>query len=112
MDTTPAEAVDNWITVTHEVTPAPGETVTVVYRPGIVGEQEVAIGITDARGRVRWSPSRGGVATVHAGQQQLTLRVGRSSPPSSVLTLLSLLTLLAIGSGAFGFRKRTRSTSI
>ena len=108
VDAAPIEGVDNWVTVQQGETPAAGETVTVVHRPGIVGEQEIAIGITDARGRVRWSPERGGVSTIHAGSQQYTLTVQRATAPASILTILTLLIMLALGSIVYGFRKRTR----
>jgi hypothetical protein len=50
---------ETWLTITRDEAPTGGETVTVVHRPGIVGEEEIAIGITDARGRVRWTPRIG-----------------------------------------------------
>ena len=43
--------------------PAGGETVRVVHRPGLAGEREVAVGITDGRGRVRWTPDASGDST-------------------------------------------------
>src|SRR5690606_23043937 len=48
--------------------PRAGETVRVIHRPGLGGEREVAVGITDARGRVRWTPQMDGVTIVRAGE--------------------------------------------
>ena len=45
--------------------PRGGETVRVVHRPGLSGEREVAIGITDGLGRVRWTPDLAGLSLIH-----------------------------------------------
>jgi hypothetical protein len=81
--------------------PAGGETVRVVHRPGLAGEREVAVGITDGRGRVRWTPDAAGVARVRAGDEILPVRVQGPVPPA-VPVLIGLLAaggLLALGLG-------------
>jgi len=84
--------------------PAAGETVRVLHRPGMAGEREIAIGITDTRGKVLWTPEIPGLSTVRAGAESKTLRVERVHWPAGVLTLLLLLVasaLVAIASGLF-----------
>jgi len=78
--------------------PRSGETVRVVHRPGLAGAEEQAIGITDGRGRVRWTPSAPGVATVRAGDETHAVHVAPASPRVDTWLLLGLLTLAGIGS--------------
>src|SRR5690606_11937455 len=47
--------------------PVAGATVQVVYREGLGGERQRAVGITDSRGRVRWTPELSGVVEIRAG---------------------------------------------
>ena len=77
--------------------PRPGETVRVVHRPGLGGEQELAIGITDGLGRVRWTPESPGVAVLRAGDETQSIRVTSDAPPVNTILLLVLLTLTSLG---------------
>ena len=95
-----------WVHVTDEDTPLAGETVRVLHRPGLHGESEVAIGITDSRGRVRWQPSISGVAELRAGSETQRVVVA-SPPPTGTSVLLALLALLGLGALAIGSRART-----
>ena len=97
---------ETWVTVTNQDVPAPGETVTVVHRPGIAGEHEIAIGITDAMGRVRWTPSSAGLSTVHADGHILRLHVHSLLPPPSAVTMLGLITMGGLASLIYGLRRR------
>lgn len=93
--------------------PRGGETVRVVHRPGLTGEREVALGITDALGRVRWEPEEGGVAVLKAGEDALPLRIARRGPPADVVVELALLALgaaLALAWGVLGHRARRTTT--
>lgn len=78
--------------------PRSGQTVRVVHRPGLAGEKEVAIGITDGRGRVRWTPDAPGVARLRAGDEEQLVRVGADHVDPTPLLILGLL--LATGAGA------------
>ncbi|NCG20161.1 MAG: hypothetical protein GWP91_14225 [Rhodobacterales bacterium] len=77
--------------------PRPGETVRVVHRPGLGGEQELAIGITDGLGRVRWTPESPGVAQLRAGDETQRIRIETNRPPLNTLLLLLLLALTSLG---------------
>jgi hypothetical protein len=88
--------------------PRSGETVRAVHRPGLAGEREVAIGITDGRGRVRWAPETSGMTTVRAGEEVQVMRVAPASFDPSVSILLVLL--LAAGGGALGLAIREART--
>lgn len=78
--------------------PRGGQTVRVIHRPGLAAEQELAVGITDGRGRIRWTPSATGVAWIRAGDEILPLRVAGPAPGSALLLGIALL----VGSsGAF-----------
>ena len=82
--------------------PRAGLTVRVFHRPGLTGQRESAVGITDGRGRVRWTPERPGVTEVRVGDTPLTVRVGYASTPPSVPLLLVLLALAGLGTLAYG----------
>lgn len=82
--------------------PRAGETVRVIHRPGLGGEREVAVGITDARGRVRWTPQMDGVTIVRAGEERLSVRVLPTETPLGTVTLLVVLSLAALGSVGYG----------
>jgi hypothetical protein len=86
--------------------PSPGETVRVVYRPGLAGAVEQAVGITDRRGRVRWEPAQAGLVAVRAGRDEQITRVAWPSPPAATLVLLVALLLASLGSVAVGLGGR------
>jgi hypothetical protein len=88
-----------------------GETVRVVHRPGTVHERERAIGITDGRGRVGWTPEEGGVAEVRAADETLPVHVRWAAAPTSTLTALLLVFLTGLGMSLAGLRRRTRRVS-
>jgi hypothetical protein len=116
LTTEPAPVVDteSVILVTQpDGTPLGGETVRVVHRPGMVGEAEVAIGITDTRGKVRWTPVEPGLSVLRAGEQSRTLQVGRIESPKALFALLLILVvaaLTALAYGLFDARKAQRRT--
>ena len=84
----------------------PGETVRVVHRPGLAGEREVAVGITDGRGRVRWTPQLDGVAAIRADAETLTVRIPPAEAPREPLTLLVLLLVAAAVAAGYGLAPR------
>lgn len=91
--------------------PRSGETVRVIHRPGLAGEAELAIGISDGRGRVRWTPGVSGVARIRAGDEATMVRVVPASPPAVVpvtLGLLLLTSVSALGYGTLGPHLRQR----
>lgn len=109
---TPAPQIDVETVVTvldAEESPRVGRTVSVIHRPGLDGQQELAIGITDARGRVRWTPEIAGVATLHVDDQELDLTVAWPQIPTNTATLLTLLGFAGTAAMLFGlFRRRRR----
>ena len=90
----------------------PGATVQVVHRPGLDGERQIAIGITDSRGRVRWTPEVAGVAVLRAGDRRTPVVVGWTGVPPTTASLLAMLMLAAVGLMGYGLlprrRRRTR----
>jgi len=102
-DPAPAVGVETVITLVDSFGgPQAGATVQVVHRPGLPGERQRAIGITDSRGRVRWVPETGGVALVKGDDDSVRVRVDRSEAPASTITLLVLLAVAAIGFVGYG----------
>lgn len=89
--------------------PRGGETVRVVHRPGLQGDREVAIGITDGLGRVRWTPDVAGVAEIRAGQEHLALQIGWPGIPLDSAVLLVLLGIAGLGAGGYGLGLGKRS---
>ena len=85
--------------------PAVGATISVVHRPGLDGEQQLAIGITDSRGRVRWTPDQSGVANIRANDDELAVQVAWPNPPSQTALLLALLFVTSLGTAAYGWRR-------
>lgn len=88
--------------------PSAGETVRVVHRPGMAGELEIAIGITDGRGRVRWTPEVPGLAIVRADDETQQIQVARDDLPTGTLTLLVLMFLASMSGVAYGVLYRPR----
>ncbi len=83
-----------------------GETVRVVHRPGTIHERERAIGITDGRGRVGWTPEEGGVAEVRAADETRPVHVRWVTAPTSTVTALVLVGLSGLGLAIAGLRRR------
>ncbi|MEZ4236501.1 MAG: hypothetical protein R3F59_10150 [Myxococcota bacterium] len=80
-----------------------GETVRVVHRPGLAGEAELAIGISDGRGRVRWTPELSGLARLRAGDEVRSLRIAPAAPPLGVEVTLGLLLVTSLGAFGYGW---------
>ncbi len=100
----PEVGAESVITVTDDLGRIqPGATVQVLHRPELDGERQIAIGITDSRGRVRWTPELAGVARVRAGDIAEPVVVGRPGPPPTAVTLLALLLAGAAGGTVYGF---------
>lgn len=109
LEASPVAGVEVVVDVTEASgDPASGETVRVVHRPGLAGSRELAIGITDGRGRVRWTPAEGGVVRLRAGEQVLDLRVVPSRRPDLTVSVLAALGLLASGMLLFALGYRSR----
>jgi hypothetical protein len=85
--------------------PRAGETVRAVHRPGLHSETEVAIGITDSRGRVRWTPERAGLAELRAGTDSRRVLVA-SRAPMGAQVMLVLLFLASFAATMLGLRVR------
>lgn len=101
----PREGVEAVLAVVDEAgAPRSGLTVRVIHRPGLSGEREVAIGITDGRGRVRWTPEQPGVARLRAGDEEQLVRIGTARTEPTPLLILGLL--VATGAGALGLALR------
>lgn len=105
----PVAGAETVILVTDDLSrPEPGATVQVVHRPGLAGERQVAIGITDSRGRVLWTPELGGVARVRAGEASVDVVVARSALPAGTATLLGLLFAGGLAAVLYGFTPHRR----
>jgi hypothetical protein len=107
VDPAPRVGVETVVEVVDELeTAEPGATVQVTHRPGLDGERQIAIGITDSRGRVRWTPEMGGVAILRAGDRLAPVVVGWSAVPPATASLLVLLLLAALGLTGYGLLPR------
>lgn len=102
----PVERQETVILVTDELgDPRPGETVRVIHRPGLAGERERAVGITDGRGRVRWTPEQPGIAELQAGDEPLRIRVAWARVPVATWLLLGLLACGGVAALVVGTRR-------
>lgn len=81
-----------------------GGTASAVTRPGLPGQAERGLGVTDARGRVRLTPEGSGVVVVRLdGRDVGAVHVAWPAPPASALVplvLLGGLSLLGVLVGA------------
>lgn len=103
VDPSPRVGSASTVTVTtEEGGPRAGVTVTVVERPGRPDADEIAIGISDARGRVQWTPEASGPARLRADDADAYVVVPWPRPPAAPLVLLALLGLAGVGAIAFG----------
>ena len=103
----PVRGVESVVRVTDDKgRPEVGRTVRVVLRPGLDGEREEAVGITDGRGRVRWTPSSGGVARVQAEEEGLPVSVAWPEIPAETAILLGLVALGSASGLIFGLWPR------
>lgn len=84
--------------------PAAGATVRAIVGPGLPTEREVAIGITDARGRVLWQPDASGRVSVRADEQVQDVLVAWVAPPTDAVVMLALLVATALGALLRGAR--------
>lgn len=99
-----AQGRETVVAVARGGEPVGGATVRVVVRPGLAGSREIAVGITDGHGRVRWTPEHPGLTTVRAGDESVSVLVAAASPPPSPIVSLALLGLTAaalLGVGAW-----------
>ncbi len=107
VDDPPVVGVETLIRVTGEDgSEAGGETVRVLYLPSTARTRERAINITDARGRVRWTPERSGVAEIRAGTQSVRIYINSERLPTTPLAVFAVLALLGAGSVGYGLRRR------
>jgi hypothetical protein len=104
-ESSPRDHEETVITVTREGEAAAGETVRIVMRPGLGGSRELAVGITDGRGRVKWIPEGAGLTEVRAGAESVTVLVAGDLPPVTV-GVFGLLAAVAAGFLVVGFRPR------
>jgi hypothetical protein len=107
VDPPPIADVESAIVVTRDDgEPAAGVTVRVFHRPDLVDVDESGIGVTDARGRVLWTPDEPGRARLQAGEERHDLVVAWPSLPVGRAVLLALLVLLGFGAAAQSVRAR------
>jgi len=108
LEVAPAVGTEVVVVVVRDGVPGRGETVRVMHRPGTVHERERAIGITDGRGRVTWTPEEGGVAEVRAGTELRAVHIAYSGVPATPLTAIALLLAASLGLVFTGLRRRRR----
>lgn len=108
LDPLPMEGRETVVTVADaDGRPRSGETVRVLHRPGLAAEVEQAIGITDARGQVRWKPTVPGVAHVRAGDEVAPVHVEAARMRPDVPLLVTLLLLGGLAAIGYGVRPRS-----
>lgn len=92
--------------------PIVGATLRVLHRPGLPGEVELGLGITDSSGRVAWTPEISGPATlstrVHHAPVELDVAIARTSWPLNALVPIGLLMFAGLSLMALGVRGRSR----
>ncbi|MFT7518633.1 MAG: hypothetical protein ACI9MC_000765 [Kiritimatiellia bacterium] len=110
LDAPAIEGQETSITIINDLSqPQSGVTVRVLLRNGLPGERDLAVGLTDSRGKVFWKPKTGGIAIIKISGQTLAVPVQHDRPPRGPLVLMGLLALAALaglGYGAAPTRRR------
>ena len=92
--------------------PIVGATLRVMHRPGLPGEVELGLGITDSSGRVVWTPEVAGPATLstrlHQAPVELHVAVSHVSWPLNALVPIGLIFLTGLALMGLGVRGRPR----
>lgn len=88
--------------------PVSGATVRAIRRPGLPGERDLAVGLTDARGRVYWTPKRPGTQILRAREHELIVHVRPDTPSPTPIVLLSSSGLVGLGLLVWGLWPRRR----
>lgn len=97
------------VTVDHDGAPVPGAVVTVRYRPNSEIAHVEALPPTDADGRVLWTPTDAGIATLEtpaadgAGPATLSVAVRFGSFPALGILVMTIAALLLFGGAGLGF---------
>jgi hypothetical protein len=106
----PAKGKDALITVIHEGQPISGAEVRVTYRPNSEVLREAEVGVTDASGRLTWSPDDAGMAELAVeapeGSATRSVSVRFPGPPIQGIVVLLLAGLVLFG-GNIRFVSRT-----
>lgn len=111
VDPAPVQGAESTITLLDDSgAPRPGVTVRVFHGRGLELVEEVAVGITDARGRALWTPQRAGRTVVHSEHEERAVHVAWAGPPRGLLALLLVL-LLASGAAVVHGRGSQALTS-
>jgi len=91
-----------------DAAPLAGATVRVRWRPGLPGTHEQTVGITDGRGRVRWTPDAVGVASLAAGDAVAPVRVASRALPTTPATWLVALVVAGLFAVRYGRAEERR----
>jgi hypothetical protein len=104
----PVVGQESTITVLDDLSrPISGATVRAVHRADLPGERDLAVGLTDARGRVYWTPSTPGLTRLRARDDEQPVIVTGPVPVAPAV-LLAFAALLALGAAVVGLWPRQR----
>jgi len=81
------------VTVVDDLShPIVGATVRATWRTGLEGERDVAVGLTDARGQVPWTPDQNGTVLLAVRDVNEVVQVGPLSPgPTEIILMVAIL---------------------
>jgi hypothetical protein len=85
--------------------PAPGTAVRVIHRAGLWGESQVAVGLTDSLGRVRYVPEIAGETLIRAGEEEVRVHVAWPTAPAGPVSHVAAALALALTLVAWGVRR-------
>lgn len=109
LDAAPVAGADVTITVTDDFgDPRSGETVRVMHSPDLAAVREVAVGITDGRGQVKWTPVAAGVAELRVGNDPKRVRIAPDRLDPTTALLLGLLGIVGLGATVVGLSPLAR----
>lgn len=108
----PVAGTEVAITVLDDLSrPISGATVRAVARPGLARERDLAVGLTDNRGRVYWTPRDGGPVVLQARTDSTRVHVAYAQAPRESMVLLILLGIIAMLATTVGLWPRRRRPS-
>ena len=108
----PAAGVETAVTVLDDLSrPISGATVRAVARPGLDGERDLAVGLTDNRGRVYWTPGRGGPYLLQVRTETKRVHVAYDGADNESMVLLIALGIIGLLASVIGLWPRRRESS-
>ena len=103
----PVVGQQSTVTVLNDISrPMASRAVRTTVRPGLRGEREGSAGLTDAMGRVYWTPQKPGKHLIRVDDDELEVYVRPEHLPWQAVGWLAGTAILGLGFVVIGVRRR------